>query len=97
MPAPSPSTKPSRSLSNGREAVAYEFFLDEKHEQRLQLQKQPVMTWTNADKYMGAVFVWTYGGRPERACTNRLTTPQSRMFCLLGRIRRAVVRRTHGT
>lgn len=49
----------------GREAVAYEFFIDEKHQQRLQLQKKPVMTWTNADKYMGAVFVWTYGGRPE--------------------------------
>ena len=37
----------------GSEAVAYDFFLDEKHDQRLQLQKQPVMTWTNADKYMG--------------------------------------------
>jgi RimJ/RimL family protein N-acetyltransferase len=49
----------------GREAAAYEFFLDKKHEQRLELQKQPVMTWTNAEKYMGAVFVWTYGGRPE--------------------------------
>lgn len=48
-----------------REAAGYEFFLDPKHEQKLQLYKQPVMTWTNADKYMGAVFVWTYGGRPE--------------------------------
>lgn len=27
--------------------------------------KQPVMTWTNVENYMGAVFVWTYGGRPE--------------------------------
>lgn len=49
----------------GREAAAYDFFLDAAHEQKLQLQKQPVMTWTNAEKYMGAVFVWTYGGRPE--------------------------------
>jgi hypothetical protein len=49
----------------GREAARYEFFLDEKREQRLDLQKQPVLTWTNAEKYMGAVFIWTYGGRPE--------------------------------
>ena len=49
----------------GREAAEYEFFLDTGHEQKLQLHKQPVMTWTNADRYMGAVFVWTYGGRPE--------------------------------
>ena len=49
----------------GREAAEYEFFLDAAHEKKLQLQKQPVLTWTNADKYMGAVFVWTYGGRPE--------------------------------
>lgn len=48
-----------------REAVRYEFFLDKKHEHRLQLHKQPVMTWTNTNKFMGAVFVWTYGGRPE--------------------------------
>jgi hypothetical protein len=48
-----------------REAAEYEFFLDAQHEQKLQLHRQPVMTWTNADNYMGAVFVWTYGGRPE--------------------------------
>ena len=49
----------------GREAAGYEFFLDEKREQRLVLQQKPVLTWTNAEKYMGAVFIWTYGGRPE--------------------------------
>ncbi len=49
----------------GRHAAEYEFFLDPRHEQKLQLHKQPVMTWTNVDKYMGAVFVWTYAGRPE--------------------------------
>ena len=48
-----------------REAADYELFLDAGHKQKLELQKQPVMTWTNADKYMGAVFVWSYGGRPE--------------------------------
>lgn len=48
-----------------REAAAYEFFLDEKHKQRLELQKQPVLTWTNVDHYIGSVFVWTAGGRPE--------------------------------
>src|SRR5262245_45809489 len=49
----------------GREAAAYEFFLDREHRQKLQFHKQPVMTWTNAERYMGAVFVWTYGDRPE--------------------------------
>jgi hypothetical protein len=41
-----------------REAAEYEFFLDAKHEQKLQFYNKPVMKWTNADKYMGAVFVW---------------------------------------
>lgn len=49
----------------GQVAAGYAFALDEKHEQRLELQKQPVLTWTNAQNYMGAVFIWTYKGRPE--------------------------------
>jgi hypothetical protein len=48
-----------------REAGRYEFFLDEKHERRLELQKKPVLTWTNSENYMGAVYIWTYDGRPE--------------------------------
>jgi hypothetical protein len=48
-----------------REAAAYEFSLDEEREQKLELQPRPVLTWTNAENYMGSVFVWTYGGRPE--------------------------------
>src|SRR5215471_14675006 len=49
-----------------RQAAAYEFYLDEGRTQRLALREQPVLTWTNAaDGYLGGVFVWTYGGRPE--------------------------------
>src|SRR5213080_1234719 len=48
-----------------RQAAAYDFFRDEDRKQRLQLQPQPVLNWTNADNFMGSVFVWTYGGRPE--------------------------------
>ena len=49
-----------------RQAAAYEFFLDENRTQRLALKEQPVLTWTNAaDKYMGGVFLWTDGGRPQ--------------------------------
>ena len=49
----------------GRQAAAYEFFKDPEHKQPLKLREQPVLTWTNAEQYMGAVFVWEYGGRPE--------------------------------
>jgi hypothetical protein len=49
----------------GQEAAEYQFFLDPQHQKRLELQKQPVLTWTNAENYMGAVFVWTYAGKPE--------------------------------
>src|SRR5262245_58339224 len=49
-----------------RQAAAYDFFLDENRTERLKVNEQPVLTWTNAaDRYMGGVFVWTYGGRPE--------------------------------
>src|SRR5262245_11751966 len=49
-----------------RQAAAYEFFLDENRMRRLELKQQPILTWTNAaDNYMGGVFLWTYGGRPE--------------------------------
>ena len=48
-----------------RQAADYEFFLDKEHQLRLELQPQPVLTWTNADNFLGSVFVWTSGGRPE--------------------------------
>src|SRR5579872_18433 len=48
-----------------REAANYELFLDEQQKQPLQLEKPAVLHWTNADNYMGAVFVWTHAGRPE--------------------------------
>jgi len=49
----------------GRQAAAYEFFKDADRKQALKLRQQPVLTWTNVEKYMGAVFVWEFGGRPE--------------------------------
>ncbi len=49
----------------GRDAARYDFFLDKERSQRIELQEQPVLTWTNAENYMGAVFVWNFKGRPE--------------------------------
>jgi hypothetical protein len=48
-----------------REAADYEFFRDEGRQERLVVRKQPVLTWTNANNYMGAVFIWEFKGRPE--------------------------------
>jgi len=48
-----------------REAAGYEIFRDEDRKERLEVRKQPVLTWTNAENYMGAVFIWEFGGRPE--------------------------------
>jgi hypothetical protein len=48
-----------------REAAAYGLFRDEAHKEQLRVRKQPVLTWTNAENYMGAVFIWEFGGRPE--------------------------------
>jgi hypothetical protein len=48
-----------------RQAAAYDFFRDDDRQQRLVLQQQPVLNWTNPDNFMGSVFRWTYGGRPE--------------------------------
>jgi hypothetical protein len=48
-----------------KQAAEYELFLDEERKQRLELVPQPVLTWTNADGYLGSVFVWTSQGRPE--------------------------------
>jgi hypothetical protein len=47
------------------EAEAYEIFRDAERKQKLKLRKEPVLTWTNADNYMGAVFIWQFAGRPE--------------------------------
>jgi hypothetical protein len=48
-----------------REAASYEIFRDADHKEKLKLRKEPLLTWTNADGYMGSVFVWEFGGRPE--------------------------------
>ncbi|HET6879931.1 MAG TPA: hypothetical protein VFI31_07240 [Pirellulales bacterium] len=48
-----------------QEAGQCDFFLDAERQQPLERVEQPVLIWTNADNYMGAVFVWTFHGRPE--------------------------------
>jgi hypothetical protein len=48
-----------------REAAKYDFSLDEARQQALVLESKPVLTWTNVDRYIGSVFVWTWQGRPE--------------------------------
>jgi hypothetical protein len=65
-----------------RQAAAYELFLDENRTQRLEIKEQPVLTWTNAaEGYLGAVFVWTYGGRPEViGCIGSRQTPAGECF-----------------
>jgi hypothetical protein len=46
-----------------RQAAAYELMLDAGG--RLELQATPLITWTNAERYMGSVFIWTLEGRPQ--------------------------------
>ena len=59
-----------------RQAAANDFFRDEDHKQRLELQQQPVLNWTNADNFMGSVFLWSFGGRPELiGCVGSRQTP----------------------
>jgi hypothetical protein len=47
-----------------QQAAAYEFFLDEARQQKLEIVEKPVMRWT-ADGNSGAVWVWTRQGRAE--------------------------------
>jgi len=47
------------------EAAGYEIYRDAERKEKLELRKQPVLTWTNAENYMGAVFLWEFDGRPE--------------------------------
>src|SRR5690349_837416 len=48
-----------------RQAAAYEFFIDASPAQKLELRREPLLSWTNSDSYLGSVFVWTLDGRPE--------------------------------
>lgn len=48
-----------------QQAAEFELFLDDQRKQRLELVAQPVLTWTNAEGFLGSVFVWTFQGRPE--------------------------------
>ncbi|HVX09979.1 MAG TPA: hypothetical protein VHC22_02140 [Pirellulales bacterium] len=65
------------------QAAACEFYLDDERRQRLKLQEKPLLTWTNAEKFMGAVFIWTFHGRPEMiGCigSRQFRPTQSRVF-----------------
>lgn len=64
------SAPPAKALLqlHTEEAAAYEMYLDEAHQQRLELQTTPVFTWTNILRVQGQyghLFVWTRDGRPE--------------------------------
>jgi hypothetical protein len=48
-----------------RQARAYQFALAAEGRQPAELQTRPVLTWTNAERFMGAVYLWTRDGRPE--------------------------------
>jgi hypothetical protein len=47
------------------EASKYQFFTDAEHTRKLELQREPVMTWTGTEGWSGDIFVWTRDGRPE--------------------------------
>jgi hypothetical protein len=50
------------------DAAQYEFFRDASHRQKIELRRQPVYLWLNPTRSQGqtgAVFVWTWKGRPE--------------------------------
>ena len=54
------------------EAKSYRMFLDEKKSRELQLQPNPVFTWTNLvgeHAQLGHLYVWTNGERPEVIAT----------------------------
>ena len=61
-----------------REAAGYEIFRDEERKERLEVRKQPLLTWTNSENYMGAVFIWEFAGRPEMiGCIGSHQNPKS--------------------
>src|SRR5260221_3104341 len=50
------------------EAASYTIYRDSARREKLELRKEPVYVWTNVLRnggQNGAVFVWTYRGRPE--------------------------------
>jgi hypothetical protein len=50
------------------DAAGYAIYLDADHKERAELRREPVYVWTNpvrTHKQDGAVFIWTYRGRPE--------------------------------
>ena len=50
------------------DAAEYVIYRDEDHKEKAELVRKPVYVWTNpvrVHKQDGAVFVWTYRGRPE--------------------------------
>jgi hypothetical protein len=66
-PEQSNGAKRLRALHLGH-AEEYEIYRDRDHREKLELQRTPVYVWTNplrSGGQHGAVFVWTYQGRPE--------------------------------
>lgn len=49
------------------EAASYRMWLDEARQQLLELQPQPIFSWTNVtrEQQIGHVFVWMAAGRPQ--------------------------------
>jgi hypothetical protein len=45
-----------------KDALAYQFFLDQAKRQPLELRREPVMRWTSSGDYNGEVYVWTHQG-----------------------------------
>jgi hypothetical protein len=68
-PATAEQKKVKRLLALSQsEAARYTIFRDSARQEKLELQKEPVYVWTNVVRnggQNGAVFVWTYRGRPE--------------------------------
>ena len=68
-PATAEQKKVKRLLALSQsEAARYTIFRDSARQEKLELRKEPVYVWTNVLRnggQNGAVFVWTYHGRPE--------------------------------
>jgi hypothetical protein len=68
-PAAADQKKVKRLLMLSRnEAESYTIYRDSARRKKLELRKEPVYVWTNVIRnggQNGAVFVWTYRGRPE--------------------------------
>src|SRR5438046_2765692 len=66
-PQPRPSLEEQFQALNLADARKWEMFLDTAQQKKADLVEPPIFVWTNPTKnkgQYGAVFVWTYEGRP---------------------------------